>query len=909
MASLVGSDAQPSDPPNPDGLDSASRHLLPPLVLGAGDGLGFGGGLSPARIALVDGLDAATSRGFELRVHGVGGSSGEQILEHANTVQVGGDQIAQFIRRWAPIGVARRAHPPWPVEGYWWGGLTSRPGTRALWVLVFPLMLCNMASWMLPASGENTGKRQKLAAAGMPPVMRLAGYALTLLLTASLATASMDVFGWQCAMAPARPAGHGRTAACLPGWLRWTPAAAGPRLSVFALIPIIVLAVMGYASHRTLRAYERWEVPEGMTKDSKLWPLTAAGFWHGLRPVRRQQLLHLAGAGGLLSVYLAAVHALHPWAIWMMAAVLVGLPAIDLLCPQAGRSAVNPHGDRPSDMDTGSFDGVCGATLLLSAAVLMTFLIAGIWWRPAIPSHAPAGLLPGDSLVWLILTIAFGGLLLVTFVLTAMAQEPDERDRDKAFARGFLGPLTLGLSLVSGGIFAGGLNLLLPSLLIRSPFRTIGPAITGHLSTPLVLPVPVYGFMNALLVMTAALIALVLIGTIWFLTEARRTWQADYLDRFYDGEIRSKGTWRQRVPIGVAWTFAKVADQTGIAVATLSLTGIAGAVVFGFIALQAAHPDWVITTAHYGQWIGLGVAVLLLGLTRQAFTSGGTRRTVGTLWDVGTFWPRASQPLAPPCYMERSVPEIVNRLRRALGDQERERRAPEDQQRERRAPGDQERDRRARGDHQREHRNGDPATDISEPDRIETLRTKLGGAADRVCLGTQDWVLINGYSQGSPIAAAVIAQLPQELWQKVSLQTVGSPLRRLYGRAFPAYFGQRCLLELASMLGAAQAPGQGDNEESLRKELGKARWRNARRPSDYIGSYIFKDPMGLPAQDNPRGLPASKAQGDWGVDRLILDPPRIIPGRATTPPPIHAHSDFWPDPQVAFVTCELIPVQ
>ena len=32
------------------------------------------------------------------------------------------------------------------------------------------------------------------------------------------------------------------------------------------------------------------------------------------------------------------------------------------------------------------------------------------------------------------------------------------------------------------------------------------------------------------------------------------------------------------------------------------------------------------------------------------------RRTIGVLWDVGTFWPRSYHPLSPPCYTERAVP-------------------------------------------------------------------------------------------------------------------------------------------------------------------------------------------------------------------------------------------------------------
>ncbi len=122
---------------------------LPPLVLGVGDALGFSGSISPAKLAAGDGLDEVAA-GFELRVHGVGGSSPEQLLEQPETVQVGGDDIGQFVRRWMRTST-RESTVRWPLEGYWWGGLTSKPSSRAFWVLLLPLMLCNMASWMIPS--------------------------------------------------------------------------------------------------------------------------------------------------------------------------------------------------------------------------------------------------------------------------------------------------------------------------------------------------------------------------------------------------------------------------------------------------------------------------------------------------------------------------------------------------------------------------------------------------------------------------------------------------------------------------------------------------------------------------------------------------------------------------------------
>jgi len=70
----------------------------------------------------------------------------------------------------------------------------------------------------------------------------------------------------------------------------------------------------------------------------------------------------------------------------------------------------------------------------------------------------------------------------------------------------------------------------------------------------------------------------------------------------------------------------------------------------------------------------------------------------------------------------------------------------------------------------------------------------------RTILPTQERILLNAYSQGSPVVAAVIAQLPEELLPRLGLVTIGSPLRRLYGRVFPAYFGVPSIQELVSRL-------------------------------------------------------------------------------------------------------------
>ena len=74
------------------------------------------------------------------------------------------------------------------------------------------------------------------------------------------------------------------------------------------------------------------------------------------------------------------------------------------------------------------------------------------------------------------------------------------------------------------------------------------------------------------------------------------------------------------------------------------------------------------------------------------------------------------------------------------------------------------------------------------PELLDRLRALTAAGDTRVVLVA--------HSQGTVIAAATLLQDDESTAHRVALLTFGSPLRRLYARNFPAYFGTGALPRL-----------------------------------------------------------------------------------------------------------------
>jgi hypothetical protein len=225
-------------------------------------------------------------------------------------------------------------------------------------------------------------------------------------------------------------------------------------------------------------------------------------------------------------------------------------------------------------------------------------------------------------------------------------------------------------------------------------------------------------------------------------------------------------------------------------------------------------------------------------LLSRVRTSENARRAVGVLWDLTTFWPRAAHPLAPPCYAERVVPEILTRIDWVLHFTD---------------------------EHGKAHREN-------------------------------NLLILSAHSQGSVIACAALSRMDDAELARTRVITYGSQIRTLYGRIFPAVFGPDQLGYVPTLgpkglsdpfpdtpvtgTGAAQpfvdpavtlVP---DDTTPLMTRLLHNRpgdWVNLFRRSDPLGFRIYSD------LDGPR-------------DRYVPEVPDVIVGDAG--PQVNTHSGY-----------------
>ncbi len=466
------------------------------------------------------------------------------------------------------------------------------------------------------------------------------------------------------------------------------------------------------------------------------------------------------------------------------------------------------------------------------ALVLVATALGCLWMveRTGQSTVAPA-LVNGTRAVLASQSILLIGLVVTVWVLRR--SDESQRASDwQPFLGGWLSPLVSLLAILFGGLLSAATNLAVA--------RVFGQPSGVHLpaerptSSTLFVPDEAFAFAIG---MVATLPALLIAGLMLWRTYKRKVRQLNG-----DDEVRACYPESEQAPgdaanqVARAWAIASLTDRVDVLVAIVGLAWAAGVMVVEVAALlapsQAVALGGVIDVlVTFGVAVSAVTAVVLVGMLRSTYTNSGRRRVVGALWDVATFWPRATHPLAPPCYAEQAVPEIVDRVVLLTG----ERSDPLSQ----------------------------PATELQPSPAVYPSP-----------------VLITGYSQGSLIAPAVVAQLPPRTIDKVALLTLACPFRRLYGRAFPAYFSLEYAVELNELLTKGSAT-ESDGAQATRT----GKWKNIVRRTDYIGSWIFSQP----------DAPGHQLDQD-DIDVTCLDPPSLCPGPGGALAPIHYHSDWWQDP-------------
>lgn len=547
----------------------------------------------------------------ELRVHGVSGARPEQVLGRAHVRQVAGDDSGGFHR----AAESEDAEPGGvTLEAYRWGDLPSGTVARTLsLVFLLPFMLSNVAVWMRP-----TGRR---SAAGVTVLCRLLALNLTVVYVVSIAGVALDLLAWRC-LGAARCRAPFDTMAGLDG------REVGPRLAVLALVPIAAVAFLRLLGTRRPR-------PAG----NPLWAVEPL--------VGRLRAVHVAAALAVLSLMLLVARAAGG-ATASTTVLLTLSVAVLLAC--AGLLAVPGLLDRAATrrMVTRTASGVGAVAVGLSAATLISVASDERAW----PSSEG---LPGyDEVVsWALFT----QMTLLVALSGLVVWHHGRGDRRNALPRGLGAAVVAAIAVGLGSAFAA--NLVYQSGDLLDGYRGDGGP-----------PLPYQWTLLAFFL--HFIVGVVLCGGLTLVSHRRR-WRAATVITARDfPAVTSEGTGRlRRVTKAVARArFAEWLGLLAITYAALSVIGLSTSLL-RLTDLTPDHLAWRVLGLPAGA-VGMGLALgsYLVAAVVVALVLGGVfayrtawfRRHVGILWDLGTFWPRAAHPFAPPSYADRAVPELADRI-------------------------------------------------------------------------------------------------------------------------------------------------------------------------------------------------------------------------------------------------------
>lgn len=777
----------------------------------------------------------------ELRVHGVSGTPPEALLGCPTEFieQVAGDKSAGFWRRRKWIDDASNADADgdlatdasrWRrvMEAYSWGGLTSRRANRAVWLLFLPFIFINLAHWMLPPGAKERRSAGSIAVA----LLRLLALSFTLTLMLAGALAVMDVMVWQCMSLD-------HCGSQLGPLSRLMSIPRGQQVAISAVPLVVVIAVLWFLGRETT-----WD-DKGDDEDTQLpppphpavmeneVPLEEKTFWHADDSVVRMRACHVmawnAGLGALslaVPLHYAESSVVRAWSVALL--VANGLILTVAVVATGWNKATARGGDSADSLTT---------PLLIMRRISLGLLVASLIWVGATPAKYPGSLTPFPSLamaIYVLLGVQVL-LLLAVFLFTAVSlrqRGDDQRTAGEGGAwgatlGGFTAPFVALIAWLLGCGFSVGVGLGVAERLgevvvttsvahaeigqrkftLKSSLASFEEKVAA-LNTEARLVVPPPYLWGAMAVVLAIAVTILVGLCVWRWTVTRRTkYELDFGDKNqpqpgsvlsdYVGclgadadnervlQLARSRAWAYLTDLGPR-VVASLAVFTVVATALLSVAYLTDFAKFG------TFTRYQTVLANGSVFVAVALPTGLLLLTVQAYRNRQLRRVVGVLWDIVTFWPRANHPLTPPCYAERTVPELLERI---------------------------------------------------------GVLVKQG-----------DIVIVAAHSQGTIIAAATLLRADRDD-RCVGLLTFGSPLRRLYARNFPAYFGTGALPELCRR----QRP----------------RWINLWACSDPIGSWVN--------DKNDRKL----AEAPQDVDFRLRDVEGLEKKPDRTYPPICGHSGFW----------------